>query len=367
MRVLQMIDTLFTGGAERLQITFAEGVQSKDVDLTVVSLRAIDSHYPDLLKSLGATVHILPAPKLLHPQRMWALWKLFRSGKYDIIHSHLGYANILAGFIGRLAGVPVVSSLHNTSVYEAGQHRLQVVLETLALRFAASRVIAVGYAVADAHRARLRGKHIEVIPNAVSLLPPLTEEERIAVRTAIMGDPTRSLLISVGRLWPQKGYFDLLDAFTEIRKTYPRAALAIVGSGDLYDELSTRINTLGLEADVFLLGKRTDVPKLLAASDLYVSASHWEGLPIAVLEAMSAGLPVVATTVGDVPRAVVEGTGLVVPPQAPQALANAVCSLLGSPETLRASGVAARTHVTAVYGVENWVNRLLSLYHDVLQ
>src|SRR5688572_10684728 len=141
MHILRIIDTLFTGGAERLQLTFAEAVQHRDVQLTVVCLRATDTPYPAILESLGATVHILPAPNLLYPPRLWKLWKLFRTGHFDVIHSHLSFANILAGFIGRLAGIPVVSSLHNTYVREEGQRRLQTILETIALRFGASRVI----------------------------------------------------------------------------------------------------------------------------------------------------------------------------------------------------------------------------------
>src|SRR5687767_1078344 len=144
MHILQIIDTLFTGGAERLQLTFAEAVQHRDVQLTVVCLRATDTPYPAILESLGATVHILPAPNLLYPPRLWKLWKLFRTGHFDGIHSDLGFANLLGGFIGPLGGIPGVSSLHNTSVGEGGQRRFKNILETIALRFGASRVIAVG-------------------------------------------------------------------------------------------------------------------------------------------------------------------------------------------------------------------------------
>lgn len=366
MRVLQIIDTLLTGGAERLQVTFAEAVRARDVQLTVVSLRSGDSPIPALLESLGVTVHMMPAPKLFYPPRLRQLWGLLRREQFDVIHSHLAYANILAALLGRLTSIPVVASLHNTVVSEPGVNPAQTSLETAALRFGARRVIAVGNAVAEAHRERLKGKAIDIIPNAVQEIPPLSDAERAALRAEITGDAARPLLISVGRLWPQKGYGDLLTAFAQVHRAYPSAALAVVGTGILYDELAAQIAALGLQGHVFLLGMRSDVPALLAASDLYVNASHWEGLPVAVLEAMSAGLAVAATAVGDVPHAVIEGTGVLVPPQNPALLAEAICKLLSQPDCMHAMGAAAKAHVSRRYGVDTWADQILQLYQTVI-
>ena len=116
---------------------------------------------------------------------------------------------------------------------------------------------------------------------------------------------------------------------------------------------------------VILLGVRNDVPRLLAAGDIFVSASHWEGLPVAVLEAMAVGLPVVATSVGDVPDVVVPGTGLIVPPHQPAALATTIRTLLDDPEQGRQLGMAGRAHVVRNYAIEAWADKLLKLYSEL--
>ncbi|MCP4425739.1 MAG: glycosyltransferase, partial [Chloroflexi bacterium] len=182
----------------------------------------------------------------------------------------------------------------------------------------------------------------------------------------LVGDTERPLLIAVGRLMAQKGYFDLIEAFDTVRHTVPNAALVIVGRGHLHDQMMADIQTRQLTDNIILLGARTDVPQLLAASDLYVSASHWEGLSNALLEAMAAGLPVVATSVNDTPNVVVAGTGQLVPSQTPAALADAICRYLTHPEARKQAGAAAKAHIAAQFNPAAWVRQMLTLYRSVL-
>ncbi|MBI4768867.1 MAG: glycosyltransferase, partial [Chloroflexi bacterium] len=189
--------------------------------------------------------------------------------------------------------------------------------------------------------------------------------ERAALRAEIAGDPTRPLLISVGRLTPPKAFDVLLSAFALVRSQKPEARLIIVGGGSLYDELAAQIKTLGLEGSAMLLGERDDIPRLLAAGDMFVSSSVREGLPLAILEAMTAGLPVVATRVGDVPEAVVAGTGALVPPGQPTALADAIASLLDHPGQMRAAGEAAQAHACRNYSTAQWFEQQLAVYQEI--
>jgi glycosyltransferase involved in cell wall biosynthesis len=174
------------------------------------------------------------------------------------------------------------------------------------------------------------------------------------------------LLISVGRLTPQKGVDDLLTAFAQVCQSHPQTALIIAGDGKILPDLAQQIKTLKLENNAWLLGGRSDIPDLLSASDLYVSAAHWEGLPIAMLEAMSAGLPVAATGVGDVPVVLNNQIGVTVPPQEPAQLAQAICHLLDDAAQLPIMGAAAREHVSRYYSPLTWLDRLLAVYQDVL-
>jgi glycosyltransferase involved in cell wall biosynthesis len=226
-------------------------------------------------------------------------------------------------------------------------------------------VIAVGWETARAHAAALGGRAIDVIPNAVGELPPIAEGERDELRRQLgIGDAT-PLVIAVGRLAPQKALSDLLRAFALLRTPDPTPQLRIVGRGRLRSALQSEIDALGLRDRVRLLGLRSDVPRLLAASDLYVSSSHWEGLPVAMLEAMAAGVPVIATEVGDVPRVLDPGCGVLVPPRDPAALARAIAELIADPVRRRRLAAGGRSRVRAQFGLQAWADRHMMLYEEV--
>jgi glycosyltransferase involved in cell wall biosynthesis len=275
LHVAHLIDTLSWGGAQKLLVTFAEASKVHNFLPTVISLRERnDSPFHDQLQALGVRVVTFPCRRLIEPKQIWQLARFLRRERFDILHTHLTQANILGGLIGRLLGIPVVSSLHNTHARKRRFHAMRQQIEAWVLRYSVQRVIAVGYAVADVQRKRLPDTPIDIIPNAVSTISSLSSTQRDTLRRTLVGDHTRPLLISVGRLTAQKGYHDLLTAFATVREFHPLAALIIVGRGDLQAELAAQITALGLDGHVFLLGARTDVPDLLAASDIYVSASH---------------------------------------------------------------------------------------------
>jgi glycosyltransferase involved in cell wall biosynthesis len=212
----------------------------------------------------------------------------------------------------------------------------------------------------------LKGKRIYVIPTAVEVPELLNPEERQSIRETLVGDAGRPLIASVGRLTAQKGYTYLLDGFSQVRKRWPQAALVIAGEGDLYEELSLQIRGLNLDKHAFLLGPRPDVQRLLGACDIFISSSLWEGLPSALLEGMAAGLPVVATTVGDMPRVVPPEVGLLIPPAAPDAITGALTELLDHPQQRKLMGEAAREYVITHHGLDAYGKHFLHMYKDVI-
>ena len=370
IRVAQIIDSLHFGGAQKWQVMFAQSVPKQDVALTVISLKknSQGTDIPDELQSLGVrVVYFLPkiAMGLLDFPRLWRLAQFLRREQFDVVHTHLTYANIIGVMAAKLAGIPVVATIQNSRYDGPHYHPLRYRLETWTLRCLADRLMAVGHVTAKSNEQRLRGKLIEPVPTALEIMPPLSEAECNALRAEIIGDPARPWFISVGRLTQQKGYSDLITAFADVHQIHPSAVLVIVGGGALHNELKTQIESLGVEGHAVLLGRRNDVPRLLAASDIFVSSSHWEGLPVAVLEAMASGLPVVATSVSDVPRVVIKGTGIVVPPQKPVLLAQALCSLLNDPALLKAYGKAAQDHISRHHNPAGWVNKIFSIYNSL--
>lgn len=366
MHILQMIDSLKWGGAQKMQVFLAESMCPLGIEITVASLHA-ESNSPiqAQLEALGVEVLTFPFPRLFSPGSFNRLVQHIRQYRYDLIHAHLTYANIIGTLAGKLTGLPVIASQRTAGGDASYIKTRRFLLENWIVRYGSTRIMANGWAVADFAGKRFAPRTIDILPNAIDLIPPLDAPARQGLRKELVGDPDRPLIISVGRLSSPKGFPDLLDAFALLHQEDPSAALVIAGGGSLYDRLSSQIKKLGLDGHAFLLGVRNDVPCLLAASDIYVSSSHWEGLPVSVLEAMAAGLPVVATGAGDIPHVLVPGTGVIVPVGSVEQLKAAMVELLKDPGKRSVLGAAAQKHIEQDYSRDTWNSRLLDLYAKV--
>lgn len=366
-RVLQVVDSLAPAGAQRIVLDVAELMTKSKVSITVVSL--VDAGQHSLraqVEGVGAQVVVIPTGNehgLIDLRRLVRVVTFMRRGHFDLVQTHLCYANTIGCVAARLAGIPVVATLHSTR----RQHKWSKErLEALALRSSASMVVAVGRSVAEAHRGKVGDERMVVLPNGVRSAVPLSAEQRRALRVEVSGDTSRPLLLSAGRLAPEKGFKDVIRALLVVRRHHPNVMLAVAGSGDQHGELTELISALGLGQSVRLLGWRDDLPRLLSAADGFVSGSYWEGLPIAVLQAMAAGLPVVATGVGELPLLLGEDRGLLVRVSDVPGLAGAVSALLDNPAEARRRGKAAGQHVAAHYGEERWGRSLLALYQSLV-
>ncbi len=202
------------------------------------------------------------------------------------------------------------------------------------------------------------------IANAVDTtrFTPRPDLDRAAVRrTAGVGEGP--LILNVSRLVPQKGHSYLLDAARIVIDHCPDARFLLAGEGPLQDDLATAVAAHGLQDHVILAGFRPDVADLLAACDVFVLSSLWEGMPVALLEALAAGCPAIATDVGGVRDVVQSGrTGLLVPPADAGALAAAILELMRAPARARALGAAGQAWVRDEFGQATWVRRCEALY-----
>jgi glycosyltransferase involved in cell wall biosynthesis len=285
----------------------------------------------------------------------------------DIVHTQLNYANIHGTFAAKLDGIKAVSSLHNASVHLYSYKPYRTWLETLALRCCSSRIIACGYTVASVQQPRFGRKHLDVVPNPVPQQPVVSATQVKAVRRELGIKKDEIVVISVGRLIPEKGYSDLIQAVAAINRAgRTPVRLLIVGRGYLMQNLMEEVRRVEQQERILLLGERGDVPKLLAASDIYASASHYEGQSLAVLEAMSRGLPVVATDVGDNRRVISDERGIVLPSKQIGQLSQAISRLAVSPQERRKFGRKASVYISQVYSPVVWVERLLDIYAEVL-
>lgn len=367
LRIAQIIDRLNIGGAQKQLVVLASYANIKNIDLSVVSLGLNkDQIIYDELTALGVQIVRFPAPKLFNIHRIQLLIKYLNKEKFDIIHTHLSYANILGLICGHFIGVPVISTLHSTGHRMERSNCIRDTLEIILLRFFARRIIAVGYKVEEAYRSRLMKKDIDIIPNGVPISPPISPAERLHIRKTITNHPEYMILITVGRFDYPKAYDDLIVAFADFHALHSDAILVIVGDGPLFSGIQNKVSDLQLNSCVLLIGARDDVPQLLAASDIYVSSSIWEGLPMAILEAMMAGLPIIATDVGDIARIITPEIGIVVPPRQQNRIVEGLNRLTNDPISRCKMGRAAYKYAITNFAADKWMDRIVEVYTEVL-
>ena len=261
-------------------------------------------------------------------------------------------SNVLALPLAWLAGVPARIATHHGIIenFPAWIEKLHTWLVNAGI---ASVLVSVsGKTLEQAIHAGIRPECNTVIPNGI--LPVIIRSaDRSEIRREIGLENGGPMLLSVGRLVYQKGHEYLVHAMPQVLRRYPRAKAVICGEGALRPDLERQIGELGLQSSVKLLGNRNDVGPFLASADLFVLPSRWEGLPVALLEAMGAGLPVVATRVEGVDEVVEdERQGLLVPPEDSDALASALLQLIGDPQLRSRMGEAARRRIQAHYTLD---------------
>lgn len=367
IRVAVVIDSLKVGGAQRLIAAYASSAASHGLAPVIVTLR--EDGAPFLLETIrqaGIRVVPMPAPSLFSVQRLRQLADLFMEEQVDLVQTHLIYSNIIGTLAAHRAGVPVIATLHSTSVRGDWKSKILKRMENYCLREYATRILAVGNVVAEFNKENYGQRRIDVIPNGIPRPQIPADQERERLRKEITGDHSGSLIITVGRFSRAKGYEDMIEAFHLLSQRASKPKLLMVGAGGNIDTIRAQIDDLKLNQSVILAGEREDVHHLLASSDVYASSSHREGLSLAVLEAMMVGLPVVATSVGDIPNVVTAETGVVVPPHRPELLAAALDDLLQNPEKRQAMGQAAHRRAMNEYSVDAWMKRHLDLYREVI-
>ena len=367
IRVAVVIDSLRVGGAQKLISAYASSAAAYGMSPVIITLRRDGTPFiMEPIDTAGVKVISLRAPSLFNVWRFRRLIRIFKDEKIDLVQTHLVYSNILGCLAAHEAGVPVIATIHSVAVRGDMKSKLLKIIENFILRRYATRILAVGQIVADINKRSYGKRRVDVIPNGIPKpkFPPIQERDRL--RQEIAGDGSGSIVITVGRFTRAKGYEDMIEAFRLLRQRASEPKLVMVGSGTTVETIKNQIEDLDLKQSVILTGEREDVPRLLAMGDVYASSSHREGLPLAVLEAMMAGLPVVATSVGDIPNVVTAETGVVVPPHHPELLAAALEELLQNPKKRHAMGQAAYRRAMSEYSVDAWMKKHLALYREVL-
>ena len=368
LRVLQVARDSGYGGIGGAEMLVHEFARRLDRDRFVPYLCVTRRPTPDRAELVSAERRALEREgvRVLHLDRPssaslrpWArLGRLLIAERIDIVHAHMPRANAPATVLARGARVPVVIAHEHGSVrYD---DRLRRLLNQRVVGPLADRVFAVSEW--DRHnlleRQGMDPTRVEVFANGIPPLPSPVPDVRAA-----LAPMDRPLIGALGRLDPVKGYDDLISAMLLLRRDGIRVACVIAGIGPDEARLRSQISAAGLDGDVRLLGLREDVPSLLSAFDIAVMSSRSEGAPLALMEYMAAGLPIVATRVGGIPELIQDGaTGLLCAPDSPQELADALRRVLTEPRLAGRLGVAAQDRQKREMDLDVVVRRLERRY-----
>ncbi|AVV35239.1 glycosyltransferase family 1 protein [Halomonas sp. SF2003] len=329
----------------------------------------------------GASVIVVPdLVREINPLRdikaLWYLWNCFRREKFDVVHTHSSKTGVIGRLAAKLAGVRCVVHTVHGFAFPAATSSLQRILfhtmEWIGAR-CSHRVICLHEDDAKICREKLGlpDERIEIMANGIDLqkFHPLSlEDDRDALRGRVGLPADRKLVVMVGRLWEQKNPACLVEAYCQLWASGdPEADLVLVGDGALKESLEARVKLAGLEPHVHFLGWRTDTPELLRLCDVFVLPSRWEGMPLAILEAMGCGLPVI---VSDIPgnRHLVHHAenGLLFPVENSGSLASALVELLENASLRIRLGASGRAKVEAEHDIQQRVQNMEALYRDVL-
>ncbi|MFL6246940.1 MAG: glycosyltransferase family 4 protein [Thermoanaerobaculia bacterium] len=357
-RLLWLIDSLHMGGAESLVLPFAKHLDRGRYELFVCSLGTIgDNALEHELRASGIPVTNLGARNLRDARAFRRLRRFVEENRIDLVHAHLTYSAVWSALLSRITGIPSVASLHVAPSATREQkktlrHRVMTDVRDRLMRFVLDRWSSAVIMVSDALRQTylasggLRAEKLRVVHNGI-------EVERFHRDRAETGDARIAVTVSVLR--PAKGIEVLLDAV----RLLPEVQFVIVGDGPMREEwqASSPVN-------VQWTGFRRDVDAILAGCDLFVHPSLDDAFPTVLLEAMAAGLPVVASRVGGIPEIVEDGvTGRLVPPGDAQQLAAAIREVMGN----AAMGETAQRIARERFSTEAWIARLMRVYEEVLR
>ena len=362
MKVLHVHKLTGVSGSESHLLALLPALRASGIDARFLGLDVPDSNasqFYERLGRLGVPYEQVRCGADVSPRMARDVVRSIRKQRPDILHTHLVHADVYGAIAAATAGVRHVSTRHNDDRYLLGPFRY--VDRAFARR--TRRLIAISDAVrVFLERAGHDPAKLTTIRYGLDELPS-EPSDPTPVEAGVAADTP--LALAVGRLIAQKDHATLLQAFALVRERQPNARLAILGSGPL--EAETRALAVRLDlAEAVLLPGRTEIRDWLERADVFVHTSRWEGFGIVLLEAMLAGLPIVATRVSAVPEVVSDGeTGLLVAPGDVVAFAAALEGVLADRGLATRLGEAGRKRASDEFSVARMTERTVSVYRNL--
>lgn len=387
IRVMQIISNLDIGGAQEVVRTLAENLNKLGSNSVVCSFK--DGPLAQAIKSQGIPVVVLPErkysvfsglPYILELLDYYNQIKdLVEKFDIDVIQTHLLRSmDFLVLFLRKRKGPKIYWTFHNTLFDlredHLAKHRWSLKLKRFShhlLYWLGSKridgMIAVSQDVKTAILDTMFGissDKISIIRNCVDIQRYHNDLDRQKAREELGLMEKDQVGVVVATFKKQKGHRFLIEAASTLVQKYPEFHLLLVGDGELRDEMEGLTGDLYLKEKIHFLGSRSDVPYILAASDLFILPSLWEGLPMALIEAMASGLPVVATRVSGTSEVMVDGrSGILVDPGDSDGIASAIEKILSDPEKTREMGYFSRKRVEDLFSARRQAAEYIELFN----
>ena len=362
IRVAYVIWSLGLGGAEQVVIRLAAGLDRSRFEPIIMCLDEAGV-FAEQAGRAGIDLMVLHKRGPFDLRVLGRLVNAYRQRRIDVVHTHLWGANVWGRIAARLAGVrTVIATEHNVDTWKRGYH---FAMDRLLARWTTT-LVAVSQQVREFYEQRGVGRgRWRVIYNGVEVPSEGTrhrngsyQEWGIASHEPVVG--------LIGRLAPAKRPDLFVEAVARAVRDLPQLKALIVGDGPMRPQVEAQVTRLGLTGRIILTGTRQDVPRLVAGLDALVFSSEREGLSMAMLEAMAAGVPVIATRVGGTPELIESGvSGILVEPGRADALATELVALLQTPATVTQLGDAARRRVAERFSLRAMVQTYETLYEGM--
>lgn len=367
LRIMRVITWLPLGGIERRLVQTLERLNRDKYQLSVSCIKKRGSLAQEV-EALGIPLFLQKVERRWSPRGLWGLAQLFKREQVDIVHAHMYRANTSATVAARLAGVPVVvTHVHSMDTW---QTRRQLWMDKK-LHPWRDRVIAVSEAVRQNYleKTHVAPEKVITLYNGIDLEEyKIDAVEAEAKRRELGLLPEHRVVAVVARLVEAKALHFMLEAAAQVVEAVPTVRFLMVGDGPLEAELKAQTERLNLNSHVIFTGRRQDVPQIYAASQAAALSSVREGFSNVVVEAMTAGLPVVATDVGGNREAVIDGhNGFIVPSRQPQVLAQGLIKLLSDQTLAEAMGRSGRQRAQELFSLEKMVEKTEALYDTLAE
>ncbi len=367
-RILYLITGLNIGGAEVVLYNLTKKINKKAFEIVVVSIIPIGEIGKKIEKE-GFKVLSLNAKFKYNPLIFFRFLKILRKEKIDILHAHMFHANLLGRIAGKMCRVPIIiSTIHNENF--GGKTRELLICHT---RLLGIKTVVISKKVGETMLKKrvVSKKEIVVIENGIDTeeFSPREDDNIKKTRTSLGIPKGIPVFLSVGRIEEQKGYPCLIDALEILDRKGINFCMLILGEGREREKIENLVKEKKLNKKIYLLGNKKNVKEYLTASDMFIMPSFWEGLPLALLEAMASGLIVVATEAGGIPGVINDKeNGFLVEPKNSEVLAEKIAYVLNLPEEERKRiENKARKAIRKRFSSEKMIKEYEKIYEKLLE